>query len=142
MQEGGCVKLKSMETDSSKFQTRINEREKPRQGPGPIPTGVRARWPWVEPSVWTERMLTALEEGVKGGRWYCLWDKVLEPENAQTSFAKVKAKRGSPGVDHVTVKQFEAGLEKNIDHVIRQLREGKYTGKFYTSKVCPKPGSK
>lgn len=29
---------------------------------------VRARWAWTEPSVWTERMLTALEEGVKGGR--------------------------------------------------------------------------
>ena len=28
---------------------------------------VRARWAWTEPTVWTERMLTALEEGVKGG---------------------------------------------------------------------------
>ena len=26
------------------------------------------RWSWVEPSVWTERMLTALEKGVKGGK--------------------------------------------------------------------------
>ncbi len=25
------------------------------------------RWNWVEPSVWTGRMLTALDEGVKGG---------------------------------------------------------------------------
>ena len=24
---------------------------------------IRARWAWVEPSVWTERMLTALERG-------------------------------------------------------------------------------
>ena len=24
------------------------------------------RWGWVEPTVWTERMLTALDEGVKG----------------------------------------------------------------------------
>ncbi len=28
---------------------------------------VRARWAWTEPTVWTERMLTALEQGVKGG---------------------------------------------------------------------------
>ena len=27
---------------------------------------IRGRWSWVEPSVWTERMLTALEERVKG----------------------------------------------------------------------------
>ena len=33
-------------------------------------------WSYAEPSVWTERMLTALEEGVKGGKWYSLMDKV------------------------------------------------------------------
>ena len=27
-----------------------------------------ARWAWVEPTVWTPRMLAALENGVKGGR--------------------------------------------------------------------------
>ena len=31
---------------------------------------VRARWGWTEPSVWTERMLTVLEQGVKGGVWF------------------------------------------------------------------------
>jgi RNA-directed DNA polymerase len=36
----------------------------------------QGRWPWVEPSVWSERMLTALETGVKGGKWYSLIDKV------------------------------------------------------------------
>ena len=28
----------------------------------------RARWVWAEPCVWTERMLTALEQGVKGDK--------------------------------------------------------------------------
>ena len=36
----------------------------------------RSRWSWTEPTVWTERMLTALENGVKGGVWYSLIDKV------------------------------------------------------------------
>ena len=31
---------------------------------------VRARWAWTEACVWSERMLTALEDGVKGGKWY------------------------------------------------------------------------
>jgi hypothetical protein len=26
------------------------------------------RWGWVESTVWTEQMLTALEHGVKGGK--------------------------------------------------------------------------
>jgi hypothetical protein len=29
----------------------------------------RSRWAWVEPAVWTDRMLAALETGVKGGLW-------------------------------------------------------------------------
>ena len=36
----------------------------------------RERWSWAEPVVWTDRMLAALETGVKGGRWYSLLDKV------------------------------------------------------------------
>ena len=39
------------------------------------------QWSWVEPSVWTERMLTALETGVKGGKWYSLIDKVSSLAN-------------------------------------------------------------
>ena len=27
------------------------------------------KWEWVEASVWTERMLAALGNGVKGGKW-------------------------------------------------------------------------
>jgi hypothetical protein len=29
-------------------------------------------WEWVERLVWTERMLEALEKGVKGGVWFSL----------------------------------------------------------------------
>src|SRR5712691_7165371 len=52
--------------------------------------GAEARnWSWVEASVWTERMVSALENGVKGGRWYSLMDnpsalaqRVLRPSRA------------------------------------------------------------
>src|SRR5262245_56915021 len=39
---------------------------------------VRLRWSWVEPAAWTERMLTALEAGVKGNVWFSLIDKVCQ----------------------------------------------------------------
>ena len=29
-------------------------------------------WSWVEVSVWNERMLAALENGVRGGKWFSL----------------------------------------------------------------------
>jgi RNA-directed DNA polymerase len=47
---------------------------------------IRARWAWVEPSVWTERMLAALEQGVKGGRWFSLMDKVYAMPNLRAAF--------------------------------------------------------
>jgi hypothetical protein len=32
--------------------------------------GITLHWKWVERSVWTDRMLMALETGVKGSKWY------------------------------------------------------------------------
>src|SRR4029078_175873 len=32
---------------------------------------------WVEASIWTERMLSALDNGVKGGKRFSLIDKVM-----------------------------------------------------------------
>ena len=43
------------------------------------------RWIWTEPTVWTERMLTALEMGVKGGIWFSLIDKVYALRNLRAS---------------------------------------------------------
>lgn len=103
---------------------------------------VRSRWSWTEPSAWTDRMLTALEEGVKGGKWYCLMDKVLRLGNLESSFAKVKARKGAPGMDHVTVKQFEGRLEENLTRLRRDLREGNYTPSPVKRTLIPKPGGK
>jgi hypothetical protein len=35
---------------------------------------IRDRWSWVEATVWSDRMLAALEQGVKGGVWFSLID--------------------------------------------------------------------
>ena len=44
------------------------------------------RWGWVEHSVWTERMLTRLEQSEPTTVWYGLWDKVLCERNLQAAF--------------------------------------------------------
>ena len=41
---------------------------------------------WVEPMVWTERMLAALEQGVKGGKWFSLIDKVHPERTLRAAF--------------------------------------------------------
>lgn len=87
---------------------------------------VRARWAWAEPSVWTHRMLTALERGVKGGVWFSLWDKVYSVRNLEAAFAKVRANKGGPGVDRVTVEMFENRLDREIPRLAEHLRTGAY----------------
>ncbi|MGB6067019.1 MAG: group II intron reverse transcriptase/maturase [Desulfomonilaceae bacterium] len=102
---------------------------------------IRSRWPWVEPNVWTERMLTALENGVKGGKWYSLMDKVSSLANLKSAFAMVKANKGSPGVDHQTIKMFEARLEDNLCHLAESLRAGTYRPQAIKRVWIPKPGT-
>jgi hypothetical protein len=40
-----------------------------------------SRWRWVKPCAWTVRMLTTLEQGVEGGKWFRLFDKVFAERN-------------------------------------------------------------
>jgi RNA-directed DNA polymerase len=114
--------------------------------PTPVPKAkqvgeVQARWAWTEPAVWTGRMLTALEEGVKGGIWFSLIDKVYKPGNLRAAFAKVKANQGAPGVDHQTIEMFEANLETNLSKVSQQLADGNYRPQAVRRQWIAKPGS-
>ena len=45
----------------------------------------RVRWEWVEASVWTDAMLTALENGVKGNKWFSLMDKAYRPSTLESA---------------------------------------------------------
>ena len=114
--------------------------------PTPVPEAkqvgeVRARWAWTEPTVWTERMLTALEVGVKGGIWFSLIDKVYQPGNLRAAFAQVKANQGAAGVDHQTIEMFEANLETNLTRVSQQLADGSYCPQAVRRHWIAKPGS-
>ena len=71
-------------------------------------------------------MLTALEQGVKGSKWYSLMDKVSALPTLRKAFARVKSNQGAAGVDHVTVAEFEYHLEANLEKLARELREGRY----------------
>jgi len=103
---------------------------------------VRARWAWAEPSVWTDRMLTALEQGVKGGIWFSLIDKVYASANLFASYAKVAANRGAAGVDHVTVEDFTKRLAHNLEKLAAQLKDGTYRPQNVRRVNIPKPGTK
>ena len=96
---------------------------------------------WAEPSVWTERMLTALEQGVKGGVWFSLIDKVFSRGNLEAATAKVVGNRGAAGVDHVTVEQFALHASENLENLGEQLRQGTYQPQSIRRVYIPKAGS-
>jgi RNA-directed DNA polymerase len=89
---------------------------------------------------WTERMLEALERGVKGGKWFSLIDKVYAPATLHAAFSKVRRNGGAPGVDHQTIEMFERDLEANLARLSEQLRTGTYRPHALRRKYIAKAG--
>lgn len=101
-----------------------------------------ARWAWVDAAVWTERMLTALENRVQGGKWYSLKDKVVSRVTLERAFVQVKANQGAAGVDYVSIEQFGQHKDENLDKLVQTLGEGRYRPQGIRRVWIPKPGSK
>src|SRR5258708_13351260 len=95
-QEGGSVKDRRAEQTPSAVPERA-----PQDGE------IRARWAWVEPVVWTERMLATLETGIEGGKWFRLIDKVCSPKTLGRSLQEVVAKSESAGIHKQTAPQID-----------------------------------
>ena len=123
--------------------TEVPKEERPATVPKAKQAGeTQTRWGWVEPTVWTERMLTALEEGVKGGKWYSLMDKVYRLPNLLSAYEEVKRRGGGAGVDHETIKMFERDLMANLKKLSAEMANGRYRPRAVKRTWIPKPGSR
>lgn len=97
---------------------------------------------WVEPLIWTERMLAALDQGVKGGKWYSLIDKLYPVDVLRAAFKEVSANKGAAGVDHVTIEHFAKELDGNLARLSEALATGHYRPQAIRRHYIPKLGSK
>ena len=131
-QGGGCVKDMKREERPAK----VREASAKQAGE------TRARWAWAEPAVWTDRMLEALEEGVRGGVWFSLVDKVWAPRTLAAAFERVRRNGGAAGADHVTVGMFGRRLAENLARLERELRDGTYRPRPVRRVWIDKPGGK
>src|SRR5438094_10442426 len=100
----------------------------------------RNRWWWVEHSVWTDRMLTRLEQSEPTTVWFGLWDKVLSERNLQAAFWAVWRNDGAPGVDDQTVKQFDEHAVTELARLSEELRTKRYRRQAARRRWIPKPG--
>ena len=87
-------------------------------------------------------MLTALEQGVKGGKWFSLIDKVHPERTLHAAFAQVAANKGAAGVDHVTVEMFADRLDENLKKLSEELRSGDYQPQQIRRHGSPNRGAK
>ena len=71
-------------------------------------------------------MLSALVNGVKGGKWYSLMDKVYAPKALAVAWAKVRANKGAAGVDGQSIERFAAKAELYLSELSTALRDGTY----------------
>src|SRR6516165_3969588 len=71
-------------------------------------------------------MVSALGNGVKGGRWYGLMDKVYAPATLSAAWRKVRAKGGAAGVAGQSIERFAARAEEYLCELGADLRTGSY----------------
>jgi RNA-directed DNA polymerase len=87
-------------------------------------------------------MLSALVNGVKGGKWYSLIDKVMGPETLKVSWHKVRANQGAAGVDGLSIGRFAAKADLYLNELEAALREGTYRPQAVKRVEIPKGDGK
>ena len=78
--------------------------------------------------IWKERDSAQLE----------LLEKILNKDNLNRAFKRVKANKGAPGIDGITVDEIGAYLRENEKSLIERIYRGKYTPDPVRRKEIPK----
>ena len=98
------------------------------------------KWLWVEASLWTVRMLAALVNGVKGGKWFSLMDKIYAERTLQIAWQRVKRNRGVAGIDRISIERFEGQAEQYLHELHEHLKTGTFQPQAVKRVNIPKAG--
>ena len=81
---------------------------------------------WAEASIWTDHMVSALGNGVKGGKWFSLIDKVVRPSTLDIAWQRVARNKGAAGVDGQSIERFTHQPERYLAELQASLVDGSY----------------
>lgn len=95
----------------------------------------------AERGVWSPKMLAALDQGVKGNKWFSLIDKVYHERTLELAWEKVRVADGAAGCDGITVGFFAKNSQDRLLVVNEHLKAGTYEPKPVKRVWIPKPGS-
>ena len=68
-----------------------------------------------------------------------LLEKILDKDNLNRAFKRVKANKGAPGIDGMSVEEAGAYLRENQKELIERIKKGKYTPAPVRRVEIPKP---
>lgn len=103
---------------------------------------IREKYAWAEAEIWTDRMLMALENGVKGNKWYSLIDKVYRFETLWIAWTKVRKNHGAAGIDQISIDRFSNGAIKYICEIKESLKTDTYKPNYVRRVQIPKGDGK
>ena len=86
-------------------------------------------------------MLEALEQGVKGGKWFSLMDKVSARRTLEAAWQQVRRNRGAAGVDRMSIERFAARAERILAELESEIKGGRYRPAPVRRCLIPKPGT-
>src|SRR6516164_1928885 len=110
---------------------------RPEQGELAFPAGSRSDAPKpVEKGIETRVAKRSTESLAETER---LMEEVCERENCKQALQRVKANKGSPGVDGMTVEELSEYLQQHGQEIGEQLRNGTYQPKPVRRVEIPKP---
>jgi RNA-directed DNA polymerase len=70
--------------------------------------------------------VSALGNGVKGGKWFSLVDKAIRPTTLEAAWRKVERNKGAAGVDGQGIERFAAGAERYLTELHENLKNVSY----------------
>jgi len=68
-----------------------------------------------------------------------LMERIASPSNVRAAYKRVKANKGAPGVDGMTVEELGSWLGNHLDQLSKQLVEGTYRPQRIRGVQIPKP---
>lgn len=71
---------------------------------------------------------------------HSLIDKIYHPKNLELAWQKVKANKGSGGIDGITLTDFEEAIEGNLERLFEELRDNIYKAQAVRRVNIPKAG--
>jgi RNA-directed DNA polymerase len=71
-------------------------------------------------------MVSALVNGVKGGKWFSLVDKAIRPATLAVAWLRVARNNGAAGVDGQSIERFAAQADRYLRELHDNLKDGSY----------------